>query len=72
MEYGNTRNYCFRDNASKKNIKLKIIMHKNSTKRSVQKYRVKIGAEIENVPMEGIAVEYFTTSIDTGNNGEKC
>ena len=46
-------------------------MQKNSAKRPVQKYRVNIGVEIDHLSMEGIAVEYFPTSIDTGNNEEK-
>ena len=43
-------------------------MQKNSAKRPVQKYRVNIGVDNRKFSMEGIAVEYFPTSVDNGKN----
>ena len=59
MEWGKNRNYCFRDNASKNNIKLKIIMQKNSEKSPVQKYRVNIGVEIDNYQCKVLMLNIF-------------
>ena len=57
MERGKTENYCFHDNTLRKiwgNI-----MQKNSAKRPVYKYKVNISVKIDNLSMEGIAVEYI-------------
>ena len=68
MECGKTINDCFRANASKNNIEFK--------KDYAEKFTEVTGIEIysknwggkRKLPMEGIAVEYFPTSIDTSNN----
>ena len=39
-------------------------MQKNSAKRPVYKYKVNIRVKIDNLSMEGIAVEYILNSID--------
>ena len=46
MKFGNNINYCFHVNAPK--TKLKNMMQKNLAKKPVYKYRVNIGAEINN------------------------
>ena len=43
-------------------------MQKNSDKQTVQTNKINIGVEIDNLSMEGIAVEYFPNSIDPGIN----
>ena len=43
-------------------------MQKNSMKQPVYKYKVNIWAEIDNLSMEGIAIEYDSNSINTGIN----
>ena len=70
MECGNTRNYYFRDNASKIYIKLK--------KYYSDKFSETTGVEIQSQHWSGnmylsikdIAVQYFLSSIDHGDNKE--
>ena len=59
MECGKTISYCLRSNASKKYIKLKMIMPKNSAKRPVEKYRVNIGVEIDNYQWKVLLLNIF-------------
>ena len=59
MEYGKTRNDCFRANASKKYIKFKNDYVEKPAKRPVYKYRVNIGVEIENYQWKILLLNIF-------------
>ena len=70
MEYGKTRNDCLRANELK-NIKLKIYYAKKFSEATGIEIQSQYWCGNRQLSIEGIAAEYFPTSIDTGNNEEK-
>ena len=71
MECGKSGYDCFRDNASKNNLNFeKDYAEKFSKANSIELHSKHWGGNIQ-LSMEGIAVEYFPTSVDIGNNKER-
>ena len=70
IEYGKTRDNCFHDNALK-NLKLKKDYSEEFSKATGIEIQSQHWGENRQLSKEGISVEYFPSSVDTGNNEEK-
>ena len=69
MECGKTRNYCYH-NAPKNNIMLKKYYAEKFSETTSIEIQIQLWGGNRQLSMEGIAVEYFTKSIDPGRNEE--
>ena len=71
MEYGKTRNGCLCNNASNNNIKFKKDYAEKKSELTGIDIQTQHWGGNRQLSMEGIAVEYFSTSVNIGNKEEK-
>ena len=71
MECGNTRNDFFRDNSSNNHLKFKKDNDEKSREATSIEIHIQHWGGNRQLSIEGIAVEYFPTSVDNYNNEEK-